>query len=332
MNGSTDDRTTAKGQAVDWFVRLQSQSGSEEDWPAFERWLSADPVHATAFEAVERLWVDLDLAKTDVPAPFQTAQIIPFRLRRTAGRWRVWAVGGGVAAMLVAALAITYLRTPVEPPTGQVVATAKGQRKTTVLADGTRIDLDSATTIAVQLDRNHRAVRLLGGEAAFAVKPDPARPFVVTAADRRITDVGTVFDVLAVDDVLKVTVAQGEVAVAPTHHSAGSTADVKAGHQLVHQIGRPRSTISVVDAEASMAWRSGRLVYQDAPLQAVALDLNRYFRTPIRLKDDRAAKLRFSGVLVLDSEDAVVRRLQVFLPVVVERTSDTVWFGARPRP
>jgi transmembrane sensor len=331
MNGSSDDNTTANSQAVDWFVRLQSQSAGEEDWRAFERWLGEDRAHALAFEAVERLWVDLDLAKTNVPAPVQTAEILPFKRRRQAGGWRVWAAAGGVAAMLVAALAATYLPPPIGPLTGQVVATAKGQRKTTVLADGTRIDLDSATTIAIQLGPNHRLVRLLRGEAAFSVKPDPARPFVVTAADRRITDVGTVFDVLAVDDLLKVTVAQGEVAVAPAPHSPGAPADVKAGHQLLHQIGEPRSTIHLVDAEASMAWRSGRLVYQDAPLQAVAFDLNRYFPTPIRLKDDRAAKLRFSGVLVLDSEDAVVRRLQVFLPVAVERTSDTVWFGARPR-
>ena len=331
MTGSTDDNMTVKGEAVDWFVRLQS--AGDDDWRAFELWLSGDPARALAFEAVERLWVDLDLARGDFDTQAPTAQVIPFRRRKPGTmRWGVWVATGGMAAMLVAAIAISYPRRPIGAHTDQILATAKGQRKTLFLADGTRVNLDSATKITVRFDRTARNIRLWSGEAAFAVAHRSARPLIVTVADRRITDIGTVFDVLTLDDTLKVTVAQGEVVVAPAPLSLGHPATVTAGLQLVHHVGAPESTIRPVNAEASMAWRSGRLVYQDAPLPAVALDLNRYFQTPIRVKVDGAAKLRFSGVLVLDSEDAVVRRLQVFLPVAVERTSDAIWISARPRP
>ena len=41
----------------------------------------------------------------------------------------------------------------------------------------------------------------------------------------------------------------------------------------------------------------------------------------MRTADARAAALRFSGVLVTDNQTDVLRRLEAFTPVRVERTS-----------
>jgi transmembrane sensor len=71
------------------------------------------------------------------------------------------------------------------------------------------------------------------------------------------------------------------------------------------------------------------LVYSDAPLDAVVEDLNQYFAVPIRVKDHKAGQLRFSGVLVLDSEGAVVDRLQAFMPVAAVRSNGVIWISAR---
>ena len=64
-----------------------------------------------------------------------------------------------------------------------------------------------------------------------------------------------------------------------------------------------------------MSWRTGRLIYRDQPLGDVVADLNQQFATPIALEDPGLAATRVSGVLVLDDQDAVIRRLALLAPL-----------------
>ncbi|QHL90470.1 hypothetical protein GVO57_06010 [Sphingomonas changnyeongensis] len=76
------------------------------------------------------------------------------------------------------------------------------------LADGSRVDLNGGTRIA--LDRgNPRFARLERGEALFTIVHDEARPFEVHAGDAVLRDLGTVFDVVREPDRLRVAVAEG---------------------------------------------------------------------------------------------------------------------------
>ena len=59
--------------------------------------------------------------------------------------------------------------------------------------------------------------------------------------------------------------------------------------------------------------RDGRLVYRGEPLAQVVADLNAQFRKPIRIVDPALAAEPISGVLVLDDETAVVRRLALLV-------------------
>jgi len=74
-------------------------------------------------------------------------------------------------------------------------ATRIGERSTIRLADGSVVTLDTASRVSLDLTTANREVHLLGGQANFEVAKDKARPFVVYAGDRRITAVGTAFDV-----------------------------------------------------------------------------------------------------------------------------------------
>ncbi|HEX7945362.1 MAG TPA: DUF4880 domain-containing protein [Phenylobacterium sp.] len=53
--------------AAQWFARLQDEAATHEDWLAFEQWLAASPAHASAYEKLERIWVDLDEAAGTFP-------------------------------------------------------------------------------------------------------------------------------------------------------------------------------------------------------------------------------------------------------------------------
>jgi transmembrane sensor len=100
-----------------------------------------------------------------------------------------------------------------------------------------------------------------------------------------------------------------------------------AGQQLVSHAGQYRlaSTATVDDA---FSWRQGQLVYRMRPLAEVVADLNRYYSRPIVL-DPGARALKFSGVLALDDEDAVVSRLCELLPLQASGQNGSILLGAR---
>ncbi len=127
------------------------------------------------------------------------------------------------------------------------------------------------------------------------------------------------------------TVRRGVVEVAPADGARGEAiARLTPGKRLDHRVGTVVSTVVSASPDEVFSWRSGRLIYRDRPLSEVVADLNANFRRPITLADRRAAEVRFSGVLVLDNEDAVVKRLAAFAPLSSQTTRDGVvlrWGG-----
>ncbi len=326
MNGVATDQTIVEREATEWFVRLQSDGAGERDWLAFETWLGTSDAHQAAFQKVEALWIDLEAADNPASA-LNPNTVVAFKVRKLKPLG-IWLASGAIAAALVIGVGAPSLWHIIAKPAtpAQTISTAKGERRMLTLGDGTRIDMNSATTLTVRLDRHERTLDLLGGEVACEVAHDPSRPFAVRTGDRRITDIGTVFDVLRQGHSTHVTVEKGEVAVTGVGDASNT---VIAGQQLVHEDGAANSTVHAVDVANALAWRSGRLIYHDATLRTLAAELSEYFPTPIRVQDNRTAELQFSGVLVLDSEDAVVGRLQAFLPVAAERSNGAIILRAR---
>ena len=56
----------------------------------------------------------------------------------------------------------------------------------------------------------------------------------------------------------------------------------------------------------------------------MAADLSRSLGRPVRVADAATGRMRFTGVLALDDEDAVARRLEAFAPVRAEIRDDAV--------
>lgn len=332
----TSDIDPIQQVATDWFVRLQGDAGLE-DWTAFQAWLEANPAHAAAYQAVESLWVDLEdvaneaapvpvnvLAPVKLAAPVLTDNVVPLRRAaappRPARRW-MWA---GVASAAAAAVVVAVLP-QLTRPTFTDYTTRRGEIREVALADGSRLTLGGATTLRVRLTRAERDVTLVDGEASFDVAHLENRPFVVAVADREVRVLGTEFNILSHDDRLAVTVRRGLVSVSGGQDGAVRLAK---GQQLVHASGAAASLVRTTDPDAAFAWRSGKLVYRETPLAEVVADLNRYVATPIRV-DPSAASVKVSGVLLVDEEAAMIRRLELFAPIVSQRSGGEIVLKAK---
>ncbi|MBS0298011.1 MAG: FecR domain-containing protein [Proteobacteria bacterium] len=313
-----------RDEAVTWHVRLQSDQAGEADWLAFEAWLG-QPGAREAYDAIDGVWAELDLhhdalaealrepAPMSAPparAPLRRAGAVRGRPSR-----RLWfGALGAAAAAAAAAVAVVSILPAVTQPHWTTYSAEKGHNRAIRLADGSSVTLGAGSTLKVSLDGANRRVVMDNAEAVFDVAKDPSHPFLIQAGDHQVRVVGTRFDVLRANGRVVVTVERGIVQVRRTAAGEDQTpAELHAGQQFQRR-GSETAVVRTVDPREAMAWREGRLIYRDAELGDVVADLNRYYDKPLRVSPD-AARLHFSGVLALDGEDQVVRRLELLMPV-----------------
>jgi transmembrane sensor len=316
---------TVAEEAVSWFARLQGEAATGDDWLAFERWLQASPTHADAYDRLERLWVELEAdgaaieAALDAPPASAAPRVRPGISRRT------WLAAGSA---LAASVAVGVFVNQPRPPPAVVYQTAPGETRQISLADGTRIHLNADSRISVRLEQHVRRVEMADAEAAFDVAHDPARPFVISVGDREVRVVGTEFNLRRRNGKIALTMRRGVVEVRPAGGAPGKPIQLTQGQHLVHREGAPESTLARVEPNAAFAWTVGQLVYSDRPLSEVVEDVSRRLGAQVRVADRRTGALRFSGVLVVDDEASVIRRLEAFLPVKASWTPNGVVLSA----
>lgn len=333
IEGSEPDRA-AQDAAAEWVLKLRAEKIGEADWLAFDAWLNASPANAAAYDAADALWMELSERAEDLRRRLATPSIAPptpvaRRARRPAhgpSRW-IYAPIAAVAAGVVVFLAAPHRPAP---PKETSYATAKGERRHLLLEDGTAIDLNSASRIRVRFDTDARRVFVDDAEAAFDVAHDVHRPFLVAVGDRTVRVVGTEFNVLRHQGAVSVAVRRGVVAVTP--NTGGETTRLTPGQRLTHREGASEQAVEEVPPDEAFGWKTGRLIYRDRPLAEIVTDLNRYFDEPIRLGDGRTGALKFSGVLMVDSPDATVDRLQALMPLEIARSDAGVTLTAHPTP
>lgn len=302
--------------AAAWVVRLEAGDLRDTEAMAFDAWLSAAPENAADFDAALAVSQAYAAAGREVSRSLSGHRRAPQRVGR-----RTFVAFGGIAA----AVAVTVVAAPQlsRPPT-ESFATAKGEHRTIQLADGSVVDLNGGTRLSVTLVRDARRVTLPEGQAVFDVAHDPRRPFLIAVGDRTVRVVGTQFDVRHLGGKVSVTVARGAVEVRPADGAAGKAYRLHPGQRLDHVDGQAVTRVAAAEPAEVLGWRSGRLVYRQQPLGDVISDLNQQFTVPIRIEDSRLAATPISGVLILDDQAAVIRRLALLVPITAVRSGSGV--------
>jgi transmembrane sensor len=285
-------------EAALWVARRMDAAGAQD--AEFEAWKSADPAHAAAYQALWNTTQDPALAEALSRSAQAQARTMP--RRRPAG-----VLIGGLAlaaSILLAVLVWPDLQVMTVRPTA--LETAVGQQRAVVLADGSRVMLDGATRLEVQIGTHRRRVRLERGEAFFEVAHDAARPFVVSAPEGSARVLGTAFDLDRSGGRLELSVHRGRVRLAPTG-LIHRTAELTVG-QRAFAIDGQLSAIRPFDPAAD-DWRTGWLETEGVTLERLVERLNRGAAKPIVIADKSLAKRRVAGRFRLDEPDALVRNL-----------------------
>lgn len=311
-------RETARARAAAWLAdRRSSENWSEQQQAELDAWLAQSPSHAVEFLRLEAAW-----DRTE-----RLAALRPSRRSAFAGGNRavsiVARVAAGVAVVILLGLGVRpFLRTP----TAQTFATEVGGHKSITLSDGSIIELNTDTALRVATANGERHVWLDRGEAFFQVTHDADRPFVVTAGDHRVIDIGTKFGVRREAQAVRVTLVEGSarveaVAGAPQHSAVLKPGDIAmATHQALTVQRQSLETVA-----NALGWRRGMLVFHHATLADAVAEFNRYNTEKIAMGDAYAAALTFNGALPTNDIAAFVRVTQkTFALHVVKRGNEIV--------
>ena len=299
-------------QAAAWVVRLHADDVTVADWDAAAVWLGADPVHQRAFDEAEGLW-----RATDELGAVQAAPVVDLarHRERRSGLSRRWLVA---APAMAAAVAAAVLLAPLLQSSPAVVyRTMPGETRKVALEDGSTVQLNGGSTLSVKMERGRRLVHMDQAEAVFDVAHDAGRPFLIDVGESQVRVVGTAFNIRRSAGETEVSVLRGVVEVSDLD-APSRKVRLTVGQAVRRADADDQMAVEPVDVRTAAAWTQGRRAYDDRPLSEIAADLSRAFATPVAVAPD-AANLRFSGVLLLDDEAAVIERLERFLPIKAAR-------------
>lgn len=356
------DKKLVQEEAAAWLIRLDGDDAlSPEMRAALHEWLARSPVHRHELRALAGAWrsmnvltqLNVPLGRADAAGPSGAAQVFRY--------WRTCFRAGAVCALLAcAAVAITSLSGwwpgAGYAKTNGTYVTRIGEQRLTQLADGSVIRLNTNSVVEVDFSEGFRDIRLVRGEAEFAVAKNPERPFRVYARNQRVQAVGTAFIVHVQDDKIDVMVTEGEVMLATRSEAppvvteprtdsvappapASSIAYVetlsalKAGQSARMNLETPAggTLLSAVDVEVieepddmdrRLSWREGLLVFDGDLLEDVVREVSRYTTVAIEITDPEVRATRIGGQFPVGETDAMFDVLENSFGFTITRLSE----------
>ncbi len=239
-------------------------------------------------------------------------------------------VGWAAAVLLIAGTAYASWHALRPSPTTRAEApairatyvTARGERATVELRDGTRVTLAPGTEIRVAAVGRHI---YLSGEAVFSVTHDPTQPFRVTApSGTTVEDIGTQFDVRAYDKTVRVVVADGSVSIQGTK----PVILTRGALGVVDSTGAARVTQGVA-VDRYLAWSQGNLTFVNAPMREVIPELDRWYDIDVHLGSAKLADDRLTVTISDIPADVALDVIARALDASVVRSGQTVTLVSR---
>lgn len=229
-----------------------------------------------------------------------------------------------VAAILLlpAAIAFFYLGQKASRPAElmQTVSTPMASKTSFVLPDGSKVWLNSGSTISYEgnFDGEQRRVKLRG-EAYFDVQKSK-RPFVVETGLFSVNVLGTAFNVMAYDhEIPTVTLERGKVEL---ETSSKKREFLSPGQQAIIDTSSQKISLKTVETDLYSSWIHNRLIFRDEPLRNVIPRLERWYNIEIDLTDNKLNNIPMTAQIEFESIREVMELMSLTMPLTYHYSKD----------
>lgn len=296
--------------AADWVERRQRNT-SPDLAERLNSWLAADPKHRVAFQLAQRQWEDSRLLDHSPLARDRQLVRAPFLMRHSTHRMLVGV--GGAAALALAAIGLAPVLSPpslIPAAEAQRFETGRGEIKHLRLGDGSRITLDTTSSVVIRNDGGMRRIELEGGRARFASAA--GRSLEVVAGSERFQAENATFDVDLTGFKRSVMVLRGHVRAQSKGEHAVSA--------LIEPASRGPDAASPDGRIGTQPqWPSGMLSLDGTRLDHAIAAINRYNVVQIAISPT-LADLRMTGAFKVGDPVGFARTVAVLYHLRLART------------
>ncbi|MEM7027342.1 MAG: FecR domain-containing protein [Pseudomonadota bacterium] len=311
-------------QAAEWYATLRDGNANEQLKAEWQQWLDADVLHLTAWQDVETISHQFEPLKT-IPEPkqvvdkFQTANHRLIKRRRVLNS--IILLGG---TGLLSYLGWRHTSLPTAVITLQAdYKTGVGELQEILLADGSKLWLNTSSAIDTHFNEKLRLTTLLSGELFIDTAADRARPFIVDTRHGRLRALGTRFNIFQTESKTMLGVYEGAVEI----NTNGQNHIIKAGQQVSFT-----STNIGMTEKADMAreaWKRGILIAEDITLRKLVDELGRYHQGHLSL-DEKIEDLKVYGNFPANDTVRVLDMLTAVLPIQIKQPLPW-WTSIQPK-
>lgn len=267
-------------------------NATEAEKQRVTKWIQENPENMCEYMAQRKLH-DMALWRTEPVAEENSRERKHFSLRGVCME----------AAKIAAVLAIVLLGTHYwtgkhqvpEDKTWQSIYVPAGQRAELMLADGTKVWLNSRSTLTFSgsFKGNIRNVKL-DGEGYFAVTKNVEQPFIVETNKCNVKVLGTEFNVMAyaADSVWETSLLEGAVEIlVPGSNNSG----MRLEPNMMASLKGNRLVKGRIKEADYFLWREGLLCFNDISVRDMIEKLKLYYGVDIVVNNTRILKNRYTG-------------------------------------
>nr|WP_319511101.1 FecR domain-containing protein [uncultured Draconibacterium sp.] len=292
-------------------AKFLSGNMSSEEQKEFEMWLNSSRENLETFQKNKKVWEQskhqmsqehIAADKANMFRQLYSQQTIS--LSRSRRKILIYKLAAVLAIPLTFALSWYFLNTgEVEQPllaeTICEITAPKGHVAKCILPDGSEVWVNTGSSLtydASSFNTNVREVELIG-EAYFEVEKNAEKPFTVKTEMADILVTGTSFNVKAYSNskVFETILAEGGIDM-KINNSTQQKIKLAPGERAIYKDGVKNISIDKVDSEYFTSWRNGELLFKDATLNDLVVELARIYDIEFHMMDKKLGEFRFRGM------------------------------------
>jgi transmembrane sensor len=311
-------------------VRYLEGTANSEDIEKLGRWINDSEENKRYFEQVRNIWeasnnhYDPKLFKTE-----KALENVLHRISEKSPVKNLWMYWKKIAAIILIPLLISNIlffsirlskvSSSSEPIYNEVFATV-GTRTAVKLVDGTLVWLNSGSSLKYP-DKFSGKQRVVyqEGEAYYEVKSNESMPFIVKTPSLCVKATGTKFNIwdYSTENKSEVTLVSGKVIVNEPDLNGKSNliSALTPNQHLIYDRQTKAVTLENEDPDKYTAWKDGKLIFRDDPLNNVVKKIGRAFNVDIEFKESAVQNYRYHATFKDESFSEILKLLKVSAPI-----------------
>ena len=325
-----------EGKKIDSLIIAYLDSSiSDDDAGKLKLWLQADDKNLQYFTEIKGIWDNCNFLsdnkeELEVAINRVRQKVNPTRKLEIQHPQKLSIWFSRIAVVLIIGIVTYSLSIFLQQYTGKtdtvevaasnnIIIIPKGQKGQIVLSDGTKIWLNSETTLEYSTAFGAERKVFLSGEAYFEVKSDEAHPFLVETPRLNVKVTGTTFNIKAYEqeDKMETTLVEGRLSLlnndlelvvlqpnelAIYSHEKNSLNISNLGAKLL-PYDTDSHTPKIKDEKLSPielvgVWKEEKLIFQDESLENMIPKLERWFNRKIHVSDADLFASQYNGKFV----------------------------------